>query len=343
MTSPADWTWLTPEIEAVQAHHRASVEELYSSRRGCVAISGPMFGRSHGLSGDNTIDMLEQPDAWLADVVADMQRHTKELADRDTFCPLLIELDPLGTHFIDALLGANVFFKEGQVWSEPLDCGVSELKLPELDRSPVLQKTLRLARRAVEVSDGRLLISTPVLSCPLNIGMNLFGQRIFEALIEEPGSAQRALRIITDVIIACGRLMREIVPQEALRMTVGCNRYAPAGFGFIDGCATQLVSGRHYREHVAPLDSEILSVWPHGGMIHLCGASAQHIETWRAMQPLASVQLNDRAADDLPRYAASLRPDQVLYVSPTATVKPADLLRLAETRPVVLQCPKPRA
>lgn len=70
----------------------------------------------------------------------------------------------------------------------------------------------------------------------------------------------------------------------------------------------------------APLDDELLSLWPRGGMIHLCGAHTQHIPAWREMKSLRAVQLNDRAAEDYEVYFRQLRDDQIIYLHPTLTM-----------------------
>ena len=97
----------------------------------------------------------------------------------------------------------------------------------------------------------------------------------------------------------------------------------------IDGCTTQLVGPTSYRDLIADLDNAILAHYPHGGMIHLCGASEQHIPAFRAMPALCVVQLNDRAADVFPAYYHGLRPDQVLYVNPTDTVTIETIMRIS--------------
>ena len=341
-----DLKWFTPATQKVQAEHRARVAALHegTGRARLVAITGPMFGRCHGLGGNNDIDMLKDPDAWLDDVLSDMARQATLLANRRTFCPPAIELDALGTHYLDAIFGANVFFKEGQVWSEPLDCELTALAPPDLAGNRVFQASLELARRAVRAAQDKLLVTTPVLSCPINIGINLFGERLLAAFIERPAAVSHALRVITALILACCRSFQEIIPVATRRTTVACNRYAPPAHGFIDGCATQLISARHYREFVAPLDNEILSAkGQRGGMIHLCGSCVQHIPAWRDMEPLRSVQLNDRATDDLEHYARGLRPDQVLYVSPTEATPVPRILSLTRGRRIVLQCPMPES
>lgn len=334
--APSFWS---SEIDRAQIQHRLRLDALFAGDPTVrtAAVCGPMFGVNHGLWGTNAIDMLTQPDEWLAECLADMAGKAGELADLRTYAPAYFELDAFGTHFIDALFTAKVSFHEGQVWSEELPCDPSDLHVPDLDASPLLRAILTTAAKAVEVGKGRLFVSTPVLSCPINIGINLFGQRLLVALLDAPQDAQRVLRIVTDVIVACVRAFRRAVPPDILRTTVACSRYMPAGYGFIDGCAAQLVSADVYREFFAPLDAEILTEWPNGGMIHLCGACAQHIPAWREMKPLRAVQLNDRAADDLDLYAAGLRSDQVLYVSPTDTYPPRRVIEVTAGRPLVMQ------
>jgi hypothetical protein len=101
--SNRDWSWLTPEIEEVQAAHRARVADFYDGlpADGALAIAGRMAGRHHGLWGTNDVDMLRDPAAWLEDVLDDCAAHAAEPADRRTFRPLLVELDALGTHYIE--------------------------------------------------------------------------------------------------------------------------------------------------------------------------------------------------------------------------------------------------
>ena len=113
-------------------------------------------------------------------------------------------------------------------------------------------------------------------------------------------------------------------------------RTQPPGFGQLCGCTTQLLSPRHYREFVAPFDAELLGGYPHGGMIHLCGRHTQHIPTWREMKELRSLQLNDRAADDLAHYWSGLREDQILYVNPTATTSLERIMQITGGKRVVI-------
>lgn len=324
----------------VQARHRERVAALYAGggQGLLVAIRGRFYGAAHGLAGTNSPDMLRRPEAWVADVLADLAASEQELADPDTFRPAAIEMDALGTHFIDALLGARVMLRGGQYWTEPLAAPPDRLRPPEPSRSRPLQAILRLARVATDASRGRgLLVGLPVLSCPINVAINTYGQEFLLWLLDEPGRARRVLRVVTDTILLAARELMAAVPEDLRRTSVVCDRYAPPGYGLIDGCATQLVSASHYRDFIAPLDEETLRAYPRGGMIHLCGASAQHVPAWRAMAALRSVQLNDRAADDAEAYLAGLRRDQVLYFAPTRNMPARRFLALAGDRPVVLQ------
>jgi len=338
--SPA---WLTADVRRVQAHHAHRVAEVWSGAApGPVHIDGRFFGRAHGLWGTDEPDMLEEPEEWLADVLADMGTAAEWAGDERTFRPLYIELDPLGTHFIDALLGAGVYFHEGQVWSDQLTCGIGELEPPDLRSGGLLRKAARLAELALAATGGCIPIALPVFSCPVNTGTSVFGQRLLEALVCQPADAARALRVVTDCIIAAVRALHAVVSAGLRLNSVACNRFGPEGFGQIDGCATQLVSAEHYARFFAPLDAALLRAWPaQAGLIHLCGAHAQHIPTWRGMPEIRAVQLNDRAAEDLELYAGGLREDQVIYVAPTPTMPPERILEAARGRRLVAQWSAP--
>jgi hypothetical protein len=306
-------------------------------------LNGLMAGRSHGLWGTNDPDMLAEPDAWLDDVMADMAARATLADDERTFRPFVVEIDPFGTHFIDALFGAPVRYHEGQAWSEELDADLAALAEPNIEANAVYRASLDLARRAVARCAADAWVSNPVLSCPINIGINLFGGRLLEAMIERPEAARHALRVITDAIGRCMRAFAHVIPAGVRQNSVGAWRWAPPGRGFIDGCATHLVSARHYREFLAPLDAELLALYPLAGMIHLCGAHTQHIPAWRDMPELASVQLNDRAADDFEAYRQGLRPDQIIYITPTPHMTIERIVAITGGQRVVLQCDAPDA
>ncbi len=334
---PLDW-W-TDEIADAWAYHQERFAALYEGRPvdGVVAVRGRMAGRNHGLWGVNDIDMLRRPEEWLNDALADMAAHAQDAADRRTFRPFVFDLDAYGTHYIDAIFGVAVAFRDGQVWSEPLQSDMAELAMPDLAASETFQASLRLARRATQAAQGRLFIATPVLSCPINIAINLYGGAFLEALIERPDAAAHALRVITEVIAASMAAFREVIPPALRLNSVGADRYAPPGHGFLDGCATHLVSAGHYRRVFAPLDAELLGSFPRPGMIHLCGAHEQHIPAWREMPQLRSVQLNDRAVEGLEAYVSGLRDDQVIYAMPCPTMPTERILELCPTHRLVLE------
>ena len=98
-----------------------------------------------------------------------------------------------------------------------------------------------------------------------------------------------------------------------------------------------------YREFIAELDNALLGEYENGGMIHLCGSHTQHLETFRNMKNLRSIQLNDRAAEDLALYLEVLREDQILYVNPCAGMPVEKIVEISGGERVVLvkSCPAP--
>ena len=85
-----------------------------------------------------------------------------------------------------------------------------------------------------------------------------------------------------------------------------------------------------------PLDDALLGVYPHGGMIHLCGSHGHLIPLFAQMPHLKSVQLNDRASEDLALYAAGLREDQVIYLIPCPGMPLEKGLEIARGRKLVV-------
>ena len=134
--------------------------------------------------------------------------------------------------------------------------------------------------------------------------------------------------------------------MQQLQPVISWNRTQPPGYGQLCGCTTQLVSGELYREMVAPLDNALLSVYPKGGMIHICGAHAQHIDAFRDMPALKVVQFNDRAAADLEAFFRGLRNDQVLYLNPCKEMSVAEAVQITHGKRLVvaadLNVPVPR-
>ena len=102
---------------------------------------------------------------------------------------------------------------------------------------------------------------------------------------------------------------------------------------------TQLISTDHYAEFIAPHDDAILSRYPRGGMIHLCGTHTQHIPVWKQMPSLRAIQVNDRAAADLELYLREM-PERIYYVHPCEGMPVERTEELAKTHKIVI-CAEP--
>jgi hypothetical protein len=188
----------------------------------------------------------------------------------------------------------------------------------DLEHDETFQLSLRAARRFAEVGGELTLFGLPTIASTLNIAINLYGQEILMAMLEEPEAARADLETINRTLVRIHKAFMEILPPRQLQPVISWARTQPPGYGQICGCSTQLLSGELYREMIADLDEDVLRAYPNGGMIHLCGSHAQHIETFRNMKALRAVQVNDRAAEDLQLYFDGLREDQVLYLNPCA-------------------------
>ena len=239
------------------------------------------------------------------------------------FSPPCVSSTIYGVHFIDIILGADVFFKDDQWNVRYLTTPIGQLQMPDLDKDETWALARRTALAFVEADVRLPLFSTPILSSALNIFINLYGQEGLIAMMEDEDAAAHDLQLINDLIRTLHKWYRDHIPARQLQGTCATGRIQPPGSGQLCGCTTQLLSGSLYRDKIAPLDDALLGDYPLGGMIHLCGAHAQHIETFRNMPHLSAIQINDRACLDLDAYLAGMRKDQIIYVCPFEDM-PAD-------------------
>ena len=329
-----------PESLTARERHMARLEALYAGER----PEQPFF--LQGIGGGSSVDPAANPAGWVADALQSLAKSAERSRDLRVFRPLSLEHGFLGVHFVDAVLGATVVptTQEGAGgwWNEHLMSPVGTLQPPDLSRSVPWQQAQALARAMADSQAGNVFFAPRVLSSPLNIAVNLYGEEFLVALAMKPAAARRDLRVITDTIKTLTNWFLQTIPTLQYQPVCVGGRCQPRGFGQICGCTTQLLSAEQYRAFIAPLDAEVLSCYPRGGgMMHLCGAHAQHLETWRAIPQLRAVQLNDRAAEDFPRYFAGLRDDQVIYLNPTATMPVERALAISGGRRVVLVADRP--
>lgn len=318
-------------VEAREAHF-ARLEALFAGKELERAF------HLNGRPGKGKSDLYAEPERWVEEALDDLAGNTRALRGGAVFRPLVVEFNPYGVHFVDRMLGAEVFElqKQGNWQSRPMEIPVGGLVLPDLE----LDETWALARRGADAF-ARAGVTVPLFGMPtiastLNIAVNLHGERLLVAMMDDRPAAHRDLRTINSLLCELHRWYLSCIPGAQLQPVAAAGRTQPPGHGQLCGCSTQLLSPELYRDFVAPLDEELLAVHPRGGMIHLCGTHTQHIPVWRAMKPLRAVQLNDRAAKDLGAYFSELRDDQVLYVDPCEEMPVGRIMEVTGGRRVVI-------
>ena len=272
-----------------------------------------------GVHGTAECDIALQPEQWVYEALGSLAVKADKLKDEKVFRPLGINPWPYGVHLIDKLFGADVFELDGEAgnWQvNPLPPEFGKLHLPDIDSHPAWQICERLSKAFIEAEVSVPYFSLPVLSSPVNILLNLFGQAALVGMLTEPEAVSKDLRAITDLIKSLHSWFIRNIPSEQLQMVGIGGRVQPPGHGQICGCSTQVLSPDLYRDIIAPLDEEVFSLYQGGGMIHLCGTHSHLIPCWRKMESMTAVQLNDRAAEDLALYFCGLREDQIIYVNP---------------------------
>lgn len=298
-----------------------------------VTLADPLCG----LAGPAPPNPYIDPDEWVAAAARELASVADATDDDRVFRPLCIEFGPYGVHFVDRIFGAEVYTDDTGGWQvSPLNAPVGTLACPDLEHNRTWAQARRVALAFADLRVSLPLFGMPTIASALNIGINLFGQELLLAFLTEPEAAMHDLAVINDVLCRLHRWYIAHVPPQQLQPVIAAWRCQPPVRGQLCGCSTHLVSAETYRDCVAPLDAALLAVHPDGGMIHLCGAHTQHIPVWRKMTALRAVQLNDRAAEDLPAYFHGLREDQVLYVNPCPGMPVTEILRITGGRRVVI-------
>ena len=264
--------------------------------------------------------LVEERDkeGWLDNQLRAVKANVEEALDSESlFYPIIEMFSLYGTHYMDILFGADVKWHEEQFWSESVEYSVADMEPPDFEGSELIGQTLELARWIKERTGGGFLISMPDVGCPLNVAINLFGERFLMELALAPESAKRALDIIADAMRRVYEVLIEEVGQETVRCHNAYYVYTPRDYAGLSICATQLISAEHFTECVADADDASVPSVYRGMIQHICGRSTQHIEELARRERVKGVQLNDAAADDFEAYFRGLRADQVIYVCPT--------------------------
>ena len=291
-----------------------------------------------GLGGDAAHPdlMYTDPEAWIEEAVGYLAEHAPSKISDKYFVPLCIYDSIYGVHFVDRIFGCEVFFQDGQWYNRYLKNEVGQLKKPDLDKDETWALAKRIAKAFLDLNVTAPLFETPVIASPLNIAVNLYGEEILVAMLMEPEAAHHDLQIISEVLTELHQWYRANIPMQQLQPVCSCGRCQPPGHGQICGCTSQLLSPGLYEEFIMPLDDAILGLYPHGGMIHLCGSHTQLIPLFAKMPHLKCVQLNDKAAEDLRFYVEGLRDDQVIYLNPCEGMSTKQALEIAKNKKIVI-------
>ncbi|MFC1736988.1 hypothetical protein ACFL1X_12800 [Candidatus Hydrogenedentota bacterium] len=273
-----------------------------------------------GINGASDTDPYKEPEKWVDEVLDSLAGHASELKDEDVFRPLCVMFRPYCLYFIEPMFGARMYRHGTQWWAERLESRVGHLGPPDLKNDETWALAKRIVARFLKCEVTVPLFSMPTIQGALNTAVDLYGERFLLAMLEEPKAALHDLKIINNTLIEIGRWYIDNLPMRQLQGTLANVRCQPPGYGQIYGCSSHLVSAELYRDLVVPLDDELLSVYPNGGMIHLCADHVRHIPAWRETQSLRAIQVNDQPSDELEEYFKGLRDDQMIYVHPTQTM-----------------------
>lgn len=290
----------------------------------------------HGIAPrpKNGSNLYTDPEDWVIECLEEM--YTQRAKSQDGFTPVCISYPAYGVHYVDKILGGNVYLHAGQWHTDYLKAPIGSLEMPDLDTNELWQCTKRAVQTFLEADVKLPLQATPVFASALNILINLYGQEALIAMYEDEDAVRHDLEVINEVIRKMHRWFIRTVPKAQLQACAPWSRAQPQGYGQICGCSMQLLGTDLYREFIADLDDAVLGEYENGGMVHLCGAHTQHLETFRNMKNLRALQLNDRAVEELALYLEGIRDDQVLYVTPCPTMSLEKILDVSKGKRIVL-------
>lgn len=312
MNSEARRRLRDPELIAARDRHFSRLQAVFDGKP--VEHTCHLWGYPGQAKGASPYD---QPEQWVAEVLADLAANADLLKDDLVFRPLCIEAGLYGVHFIDRMLGAETFELTPGNWQcRTLDTPIGALQPVDLDTDDTWARERRIVEVFLAADVTVPLYGLPTLSAVQNIALNLYGDALLVAMFTDPEAVHHDLKVINGLICTLHRWYLDHVPLRQLQPVVSWARTQPPGYGQLCGCSCQLLSEGQYAEFIAPYDDALLSVYPKGGMIHLCGAHTQHINTWRGMKSLRAITINDRAMDDLEAYFEGLREDQIIYPIP---------------------------
>lgn len=289
-------------------------------------------------------DPVERVNEALEELAEKVGKHRDKITDETIFRPAIVGSALHGVHFSDKIFGADVYELDGKKdnWQvKYLTSAVGTLERPDLETNATWAAAKAFAQAFVASGATFPVLQLPTIASALNVGLNLYGQALLVTMMADPAAVHHDLYVINGILLDIHDWYRANVPFDSLHQVASVGRYQPPGGGQLCGCSTQLISAGQYREFVADHDDAILTSYPNGGMIHLCGGHTQHIDTWRGMESLTSIQLNDRASEDLEIYLNEL-PEKVYYVLPCEGMPLARIDELAKHHKIVI-CSEPAA
>jgi len=289
-----------------------------------------------GFRVNGNCSIFEEPEKWMEEALTSLAGCVQGTVSDSWFIPAVIWPDIYGVHFVDKIFGADVFNLRGQWQCNYIRNEVGELAKPDLETNETWLLAKRHAQAFLDADVRFPIFSTPIIASVLNIAINLYGEEILVAMLADPEAAEHDFRVIHEVLMKLHTWYREHIPDGQLQMTLASNRTQPRGHGQICGCSTHLVSAELYERFIMPLDNELLGLYPGGGMIHLCGGHTHLIPLFAQMENLKTVQLNDRASEELEHYVKGLREDQVIYLNLCAGMPEERALEIAGKKRMVI-------
>lgn len=283
----------TGRLDELLARHQAFWHRLPADRP-LLAVrpwQEYAFYESFPLQGGASANRRTELKPGLVDVHAYLERtHPAGITDGDFFQPWVV----YDACWMEAILGCLPIAESGTTWAEPFISNWSQVtSVTGRGPTPWLEELVRVHQVLAELANGVQPIGQPLMRGPSDMALAALGSEMFGAgFYEEPQALRALLEHCTGLRLAANSRRLEVIPPfhggYFGRDVWGL--WAPGPLLDFQEDAAGLLSGKTYRDWIAPLDREMVRQYDYS-LMHLHSGQLQMLPAVLEIGELTAVQI----------------------------------------------------
>jgi len=197
-----------------------------------------------------------------------------------------------GIPWMEAIVGCHVIAHPDSLWAESvLESLLDRPPIRFIADNPWFVKLLEFTRSLVAFSNGRFPVAVPQMRGPLDIlaALRTPAQMCVD-LLEEPEYVSRILGELTDLWIAVGQAVLEIIPPFAGGCMARMGAWAPGKILTTQNDVSTMISSAMYKDLVLPWDRKIVSTFPYTEF-HLHSTEHHQVDNLLTLEDLTTIEL----------------------------------------------------